>query len=133
MQKLTPPQTVTFLMDGLNDCQKVGMLQIAKVTLQVFSNGFLLIKALWQELRGGYSLFRLVYFCILLYDNALGILLKKQKICHKISHGVIHDASAILWSFFCTPPLSNKKKNADFPCTSTFLSLFSQSIPYFLK
>ena len=52
MQKLTPPQTVTFLMDGLNDCQKVGMLQIAKVTLQVFSNGFLLIKALWQELRG---------------------------------------------------------------------------------
>ena len=40
-------------MDGLNVCQKVGMLQIAKVTLQVFSNGFLLIKALWQELQGG--------------------------------------------------------------------------------
>ena len=61
VQKLTPPQTVTFQMDG--------MLQIAKVTLQVFSNGFSLIKALWQELRGGYSLFRIVYSCILLYDQ----------------------------------------------------------------
>jgi len=107
-------------MDGLNVCQKVGMLQIAKVTLQVFSNGFLLIKALWQELRGA-----IAFLHSIVCSNALSILQKKQKICHKISHGVIHDASAILWSFFCTPPLSNKKKNADFPCTSTFLSLFS--------
>ena len=43
----TPPQTVTFQMDGLIVCQKVGMLQIVlKVTLQIFSNGFLLLKAL---------------------------------------------------------------------------------------
>ena len=73
----TPPQTVTFQMDGLNVCQKVGMLQIAKVTLQVFSNGFLLIKALWQELWGG--LFRLVYFCILLYDQMHWAFLRKSK------------------------------------------------------
>ena len=79
LQKLTPPQTVTFQMDGLNVCQKVGMLQIAKVTLQVFSNGFLQIKVLWQELRGGYSLFRLVYFCILLFDQMHWAFFRKSK------------------------------------------------------